>query len=144
MRKAAYEMLNIQLERLKDVADIVDATSVKEKLSEVESQIRAVINEEYLMGSTNRRTCKTVRSNFVKNNPSLLAAAQQIINQPIQIPMNISDLFDDKYLRVVVTFVKDQLKDFRYFTYNVGDQRMLVKVSGTPLADEGETFESTF
>lgn len=144
MRKAAYELLNIQLERIKDVADIVDTASVKEKLSDIENKIRAVINEEYLMGSTNRRTCKTVRSNFVKNNPALLDAAEKIIEQEINVPMNISNLFDEKYLRVVVTFVKDKLADFRYFTYQVGEDRMLVKVSGTLIEDKGETFESAF
>lgn len=144
MRKAAYEMLNIQLERIKDVADIAETTAVKEKLTDIENKIRAVINEEYLMGSTNRRTCKTVRANFVKNNPALLDAAEKIIEQEINVPMNISNLFDEKYLRVVVTFVKDKLADFRYFTYQVGDDRMLVKVSGTLIEDKGETFESTF
>ena len=144
MRKAAYEMLNIQLERIKDVADIAETTAVKEKLTDIENKIRAVINEEYLMGSTNRRTCKTVRANFVKNNPALLDAAEKLFEQDINVPMNISNLFDEKYLRVVVTFVKDKLADFRYFTYQVGDDRMLVKVSGTLIEDKGETFESTF
>ncbi len=144
MRKAAYEMLNIQLERIKDVADIAETTAVKEKLTDIENKIRAVINEEYLMGSTNRRTCKTVRANFVKNNPALLDAAQKIVEQEINVPMNISDLFDSKYLRVVVTFIKDKLADFRYFTYQVGEDRMLVKTSGTLIEDKGETFEPTF
>jgi len=145
MRKAAYESLNIQLERIKDVADIVDLASIKEKLSDIENKIRAIINEEYLMGSTNRRTCKTVRANFVKNNPALLEAAEKIIEQEISVPLNITDLFDDKYLRVVVTFVKDKLADFRYFTYQVGEDRMLVKVSGTLLPEnKGEDFEPTF
>ena len=144
MRKTAYELLNIQLERIKDVADIAETAAVREKLSDIETKMRSVINEEYLMGSTNRRTCKTVRSNFVKNNPALLDAAKKIVDQEINVPLNITDLFDDKYLRVVITFVKDQLGDFRYFTYQVGNDRMLVKVSGTPLAEKGETFESTF
>lgn len=144
MRKTAYDLLNFQLERIKDVADIVDLESVKEKLSDVENKIRAIINEEYLMGSTNRRTCKTVRANFVKNNPALLEAAEKIVEQEINVPLNITNLFDDKYLRVVVTFVKDKLADFRYFTYPVGEDRMLVKVSGTLIEDKGETFDPAF
>ena len=144
MRKTAYDLLNFQLERIKDVADIVDLESVKEKLSDVENKIRAIINEEYLMGSTNRRTCKTVRANFVKNNPALLEAAEKIVEQEINVLLNITNLFDDKYLRVVVTFVKDKLADFRYFTYPVGEDRMLVKVSGTLIEDKGETFDPAF
>lgn len=144
MRKAAYEMVNIQLERLKDVADMANSAAVKEKLTEVETQIRAIVNEEYLMGSTNRRTCKTVRSNFVKNNPALLEAAQKIVDMPVNTQVNISELFDDKYLRVVITFVKDKQPDFHYFTFLVGEDRMLVKVAGTTVTDEGEHFDPQF
>ena len=144
MRKTTYDLLNLQLERIKDVKDIVDQVSVKEKLSDIETKMRAILNEEFLMGSTNRRTCKTMRTNFVKNNPGLLDAAQKIIEQPLSVPMEISNLFDSKYLRVVITFVKDKIPDLRYFTYEVGDTRMLVKVTGTVSEDEDEQYESTF
>jgi hypothetical protein len=144
MRKATYEMLNLHIDRLEYIKDMLESKVAQEKITEEVTGMRAILNEEFLMGSTNRRTCKTMRTNFVKNNPGLLDAAQKIIEQPLSVPMKISDLFDNKYLRVVITFVKDKVPDLRYFTYEVGDDRMLVKVTGTIPEDAGEHFDPQF
>lgn len=144
MRKATYEMLNLHIDRLEYIKDMLESKVAQEKITEEVTGMRAILNEEFLMGSTNRRTCKTMRTNFVKNNPGLLDAAQKIIEQPLSVPMNISDLFDNKYLRVVITFVKDKIPDLRYFTYDIGDARMLVKVAGAIPEDEGEHFDPQF
>lgn len=143
MRRSTYESMNVILDQILYAKDFIESSGAQEKLEASVQKLKALVNEDYTMGSTNRRTCKTVRTNFVKNNPALLDAAQKIIEQPTGTPLLITGLFDDKYLRVVITFVKDKLPDFRYFTYNVGEDRMLVKVSGAQ-NDNGETFEPTF
>lgn len=143
MRKSTYELMNIEINKLDFVKDVLESPTAQAKLSELANTMRSILNEEYCMGSTNRKTCKTLRTNFVKNNPALLDAAQKIVDQPINVPLNISQLFADKYLRVVITFVKDKLNDFHYFTFLVGEERMLVKVSGT-LKETEEHYEPTF
>ena len=144
MRKATYEMLNLHIDRLEYVKDMIESKAAQEKIAEEVSGMRAILNDEFLMGSTNRRTCKTMRTNFVKNNPKLLEAAEELVKLPLNTQVNLSELVEDKYFRVVVTFVKDKLPDFRYFTFNVGDERMLVKVAGVLKEDNGENFEPTF
>lgn len=144
MRKATYEMLNLHIDRLEYIKDMLESKIAQEKLTEAVDSMRAILNEEFLMGSTNRRTCKTMRTNFVKNNPGLLDAAEKIIKQPLNVPLKISNLFENKYLRVVITFVKDKVPDLKYFTFEIGDDRMLVKVAGTFPDDQGERFDPTF
>ena len=143
MKRATYDLLTNELDKLVYLKDIVEQQGVKEKLEGHINTLRSLINEEYSIGGTNKRGCKAARADFVKNNPALLRGAQKIIDSASGETINVSDLFEDKYFRVVITYVKTKLKDFRYFTYDVNESKMLVKTSGT-LIDEGETFESSF
>lgn len=143
MRKAIYDTLKLKLDQLDYAVGFVESNVTRDKLNAAIKDLRTAVQEAYIDNPTNRNVSKSLRMNFVKANPGLLDAATKIVNEPLNSAFNISDLCDEKYFRIVMTFVKDKIPDIRYYTFSTGEERMMVKIAGTPVETE-EHYEPTF
>lgn len=144
MRKATLDIVNIELEKMGYIYEAAVASSeLREKLARSAEVIRTALTEDAAIYSGQRRGVKAARTNLVLKNPALVEAAEKLINMPVGDCVAVEQLCDEKYLRVVITYVRTKVPDFHYYTYNAYDSRMLVKTSGV-LEDAGEKFDPTF
>lgn len=145
MRKATLDVINIELDKIEYAIEaLAQSPDIKEKLKKSIEAIRLSSNEDATMYSTQRRGVRKMRTNLVENNPGLLEAAKKIIALKNGGSIPLSNLCDEKYLRVVITYVKTVMPDLHYYTYPVGNDRVFIKTEGTPIADKGEQFDPTF
>lgn len=144
MKKSTLDIVNLELERMQYIHEAaVQSAELREKLARSMETIRITLNEDAAMYSGQRRGVKAARTNLVLKNPVLLSAAEKLIGMNIGENIPVSDLCEPKYLRVVVTYVRTKIPDFRYYTYESCEERYLVKTAGEIPEDKGETFEPT-
>lgn len=145
MKKSTYDIINLELDQIENICEIaIEKEPLKEKVMKALQQIRATVVEESALYSGQRRGIKLLRNDMVIKNPALLDAANKLLTMAHGESIKQSELCDEKYLRVIMTYVKDKMPDFRYYTFPLGEERVVVKTAGTPIADEGEHFEPTF
>ena len=145
MKKSTFDFINLELNNIENICEVgIEKEPLKEKVMQIISNIKAIATEDAALYSGQRRGTKIIRSEMVEKNPELLDAAHKLLALKIGGSIEQSNLCDEKYLRIVVTYVKTKMPDFRYYSFPTGDERILVKTSGTPIADEGEHFEPTF
>lgn len=144
MRKATFNLLNLELDKLDYLKDMLDNEVAKKKISDHVKTLRTLINDDFIMNPANRNASKVSRTNFVKNNPGLLDAANLLLKQPLKTPLFMSQLCDEKHLRVLITYVRDRMPDFKYYTYPSGGDRMIVKTAGTLIETGEEHYDPNF
>lgn len=145
MKKSTYDMINLGLDQIENICEVaIEKESLKEKVMKAIKDIKATVVEDSALYSGQRRGVKLLRNDLVSKNPALFEAANKLLMLECGGSIKQSELCDERYLRVIMTYVKDKMPDFRYYTFPLGEERVVVKTAGTPVADEGEHFEPTF
>ena len=145
MKKSTYDIINLGLDQIENICEVaIEKESLKEKVMKAIKDIKATVVEDSALYSGQRRGVKLLRNDLVSKNPALLEAANKLLTLECGGSIKQSELCDERYLRVVMTYVKDKMPDFRYYTFPLGEERVVVKTAGTPIVDEGEHFEPTF